>query len=150
MILFVVIPAKAGIVRQKVHMTREVEKSSPGLRSLKPEADCNCVAARRGGEQQEASNQSVVTDSFGNELDSAGRDRRACDSKAKSNPSLNGSDHIGKRTRSMLGAKRQVVGDRMVAKGQVHESGRPAEAREGVHSRVTRGRRTARQESERP
>ena len=35
--------------------------------ALRPETECNCVAARRGGKQQEVNDQSV-----GDELDSAG------------------------------------------------------------------------------
>jgi len=40
---------------------------------LRPVTDCNCVAVRRGGKQEEVNDQSV-----GNELDSAERVQRAC------------------------------------------------------------------------
>jgi hypothetical protein len=50
---------------------------------LRPVTDCNCVAARRGGEQQEVKKSSVGTQTrFGR------ADWRACDRKAKPGPAL--------------------------------------------------------------
>jgi hypothetical protein len=53
----VVTPAEAGIVRLRAHLIREVKVLSRS--TLQPVTDCNCVAARRGGEQQEVNDQSV-------------------------------------------------------------------------------------------
>jgi hypothetical protein len=66
-------PASAGHpVRLQAHTSREVEVlSRQTLSGLK--ANGNCVAARRGGEQPTAVSQSV-----GDERDSAGCTRRAC------------------------------------------------------------------------
>ena len=52
-----VIPAYAGIVRLRAHLIREVKVLSRS--TLQPVTDCNCVAARRGGEKQEVNDQSV-------------------------------------------------------------------------------------------
>jgi hypothetical protein len=44
-------------VRLRAHLVREVKVLSKP--ALQPVTDCNCVAARRGGEQQEVNDQSV-------------------------------------------------------------------------------------------
>ena len=46
-----------GLVRLQAHLYREVKVLS--RYALQPVTDCNCVAARRGGEQQEVNDQSV-------------------------------------------------------------------------------------------
>ena len=52
-----VIAAEAGIVRLRAYSNREVKVLSRS--ALQPVTDCNCVAMRRGGEQQEVNDQSV-------------------------------------------------------------------------------------------
>jgi hypothetical protein len=46
-----------GLVRLRAHSIREVKVLFRC--TLQPVADCNCVAVKRGGEQQEANDQSV-------------------------------------------------------------------------------------------
>jgi hypothetical protein len=49
--------AEVGLVRLRACSHREVQVLS--RYTLQPVTDCNCVAARRGGEQQEVNDQSV-------------------------------------------------------------------------------------------
>jgi len=46
------------LVRLRAHMIREVEVHF-GAYALRPVTDCDCVAARRGGKQQEVNDQSA-------------------------------------------------------------------------------------------
>src|SRR5687768_2207028 len=74
---------------------------------LRPVTDCNCVAARRGGEQQEVKKSSVGTRTrFGR------ADWRACDRKAKPGPAKSGrapgAEGLGMKATKGSG---EVVGD---------------------------------------
>ncbi len=48
---------RPGLVRLRAYLIREVQVLFRS--TLQPVAACNCVAVRRGGEQQEANDQSV-------------------------------------------------------------------------------------------
>ena len=60
-------PKARGILRAELSSAPSAPESMRGQRGesplqanlLRPEIDCNCVAARRGGEQQEVKDQSV-------------------------------------------------------------------------------------------
>jgi len=93
-------------VRPRARSVREVKVLSRGNK-LQPEADRNCVAARRGGEQRKANDQSV-----GDELDTARRPRRACLPMAK--PELKRDSLRRRRNRASTVKGRRVFGDGMV------------------------------------
>jgi len=46
-------------LRARVKTHRQRGESPLQVAALRPEADCNCVAVRQGGEQQEANDQSA-------------------------------------------------------------------------------------------
>ncbi len=54
-----VIPAEAGIQCAREGALSEGFKSPPGHTLSGPETECNCAAARQGGEQQEVNCRSV-------------------------------------------------------------------------------------------
>ena len=51
------LPGESGVVRLQAQLVRGWK--SPQVCLLRPEAECNCVAKRRGGEQQEANERPV-------------------------------------------------------------------------------------------
>jgi len=98
-----------------------------------PVTESNCVAGRRGGEQQEVKDQSVVKKQ--SELDSAKRgDEPANEWRS---PNRGTGDGQAERARKAVTVKRGVVGDGMIKKDVCIKQGDLSGEPTGVHVQDT-------------